>query len=346
MTLPLFGNPLSFSQIQTEMGGSNPISLSEYYAGGGLVPTGSVGFPSGGSATIIPSSGAISVNNFFGSSPLFIYTVSSFTSVGGLDINPTTMTAIGWNGTQRLRVKINSGVTVYDTGIVGAIRISGSFPSGIEILNEGTIVGRGGIGGNGASLDGLLFQFVNATAGNPGGSAITVGRVSTPYVGPTVIISNYGLIGGGGGGGGGGSSEGATVIGPKSVTYTYATGGGGGGGGRSSSSYPATGGSGGAATRAVTISSGSAGGNGTSSSAGNGGNGGSIPSVGLLGGNGGNGGDYGATGSTGGTGTGTKYGSEAAGGSGGAAIAGYSNASITNYGSGSYAGALLPSPIY
>jgi len=38
MTLPASGT-LSFSQIQTEFGGSNPISFSEYYKNGSNVPT-------------------------------------------------------------------------------------------------------------------------------------------------------------------------------------------------------------------------------------------------------------------------------------------------------------------
>lgn len=37
MVLPGSDNSLSFSQIQTEFGGENPISLSEYYRGGGIV---------------------------------------------------------------------------------------------------------------------------------------------------------------------------------------------------------------------------------------------------------------------------------------------------------------------
>lgn len=49
--LPSSG-PLSMSQIQGEFGGSNPISLSEYY----------------GAASGIPSSGAISIGNFRGKS--------------------------------------------------------------------------------------------------------------------------------------------------------------------------------------------------------------------------------------------------------------------------------------
>jgi hypothetical protein len=52
---------LSFSQIQTEFGGSNPISLSEYYKGGGLV------HPSAYDPNSIPTSGVISVHDFHGS---------------------------------------------------------------------------------------------------------------------------------------------------------------------------------------------------------------------------------------------------------------------------------------
>ena len=69
MTLPASG-PLSLSDIQTEFGGSNPISLSEYYAGGGLVPAGT-----SGTYGAVPSSGALSVQNFYGTSnyiPVYI----------------------------------------------------------------------------------------------------------------------------------------------------------------------------------------------------------------------------------------------------------------------------------
>lgn len=68
MALTAYPNQLSFSQIQTEFGGSNPISLSEYYAGNanGYVPAGTIGALNGGSVAI-PTSGAISVGNFHNS---------------------------------------------------------------------------------------------------------------------------------------------------------------------------------------------------------------------------------------------------------------------------------------
>jgi hypothetical protein len=61
---------LSLSEIQNEFGGGIPISLSEYYAGAGLVNPGTIGYaPPFGSPTVIPSAGSpISIGNFYGAS--------------------------------------------------------------------------------------------------------------------------------------------------------------------------------------------------------------------------------------------------------------------------------------
>ena len=66
MTLPVYTNPISLAQIQTEFGGINPASLSEYYAGGAYVRPGTVGYPTGGASVPIPTSGVIKFSNFFG----------------------------------------------------------------------------------------------------------------------------------------------------------------------------------------------------------------------------------------------------------------------------------------
>ena len=71
----------SLNDIQTEFGGSNPISISEYYSGGPLVPAGSPA-PNGP----IPSSGQISIGEFRGSTK-----ISYITATGG-----TTSTASGF----------------------------------------------------------------------------------------------------------------------------------------------------------------------------------------------------------------------------------------------------------
>jgi hypothetical protein len=70
MTLPTIpGSSISLSQIQTEFGGSNPISISEYYAGGSYVGSGKANATS----VAIPTSGTISFANFSGASAIQTY---------------------------------------------------------------------------------------------------------------------------------------------------------------------------------------------------------------------------------------------------------------------------------
>ena len=51
MVLQSAGSAIKFSEIQDEFGGTNPISLSEYYIGGGLVPATVIGGGSPGAFT-------------------------------------------------------------------------------------------------------------------------------------------------------------------------------------------------------------------------------------------------------------------------------------------------------
>lgn len=67
MPLPSSG-PLSLNDIQTEFGGANPIGLSEYYAGGTYVPSGTTG-----TNGAVPSSGAIGIFSFYGTSAIIAY---------------------------------------------------------------------------------------------------------------------------------------------------------------------------------------------------------------------------------------------------------------------------------
>jgi hypothetical protein len=100
MALPSSG-PLSLADIQTEFGGSNPISLSEYYAGGGLVPPGTTG-----TYGAVPSSGEISIRNFYGTaatgplsiiiSPSSLYNI--FSGTGTVTSDPATGIASGGSG--------------------------------------------------------------------------------------------------------------------------------------------------------------------------------------------------------------------------------------------------------
>tara|TARA_R110000772_G_scaffold119291_1_gene225266 strand:+ start:1681 stop:2337 length:657 start_codon:yes stop_codon:yes gene_type:complete len=58
---------IALSQIQTELGGANPISLSEYYRNGPYT---------GSSNTSVPTSGAISMSNFYGASGTTVFTTN------------------------------------------------------------------------------------------------------------------------------------------------------------------------------------------------------------------------------------------------------------------------------
>jgi hypothetical protein len=73
MPLPSSG-PISLSDIQAEFGGTNPISLSEYYKGGAYVLTTDY-------APNVPTSGAISLSNFYGARRTTLTTLT-FTTVG------------------------------------------------------------------------------------------------------------------------------------------------------------------------------------------------------------------------------------------------------------------------
>lgn len=81
MTLPSSG-AISLSDIQTEFGGSNPISLSEYYAGGAYVNAGT-----SGTYGAVPSSGAISLRNFYGTSKIFTYSGTMTQGSGPIGVN-------------------------------------------------------------------------------------------------------------------------------------------------------------------------------------------------------------------------------------------------------------------
>lgn len=172
MALPVSGT-LTLEQIRAEFGGSTPVSLSQYYRGGGLVTTNNTG---------VPTSGAISISNFYGAVRQFAFTISSNYSTPQ-DLR-TLALAAGWNGSDNL-LATNNAIISSNTTATPALSISGSFPNGVFFVNNSYIVGMGGAGGN------------TVETGNPGGTALGVGS--------SVTITNNGVLAGGGGGGGAGT---------------------------------------------------------------------------------------------------------------------------------------------
>lgn len=72
MTLQSTG-AISLGNIQTEFGGANPISMSEYYSGGAYVPSGTSGINGA-----VPSSGAIALSKFYGTTAESISIVDQY----------------------------------------------------------------------------------------------------------------------------------------------------------------------------------------------------------------------------------------------------------------------------
>jgi hypothetical protein len=220
-----------------------------------------------------------------------VFTATQSTSLNNANLRSLAIGA-GWDEVRALSFVINSGVIISSNDrTLPALTISGSFPNGVTLVNNGVIVGDGGDGGNGGS-----DTATNGVNGTAGGDAIVILSA--------VSINNLGTIAGAGGGGGGGGL--ALSGGPDDSLVQFF--GGCGGGGGASGSFSSNGG-----------------GPGTGTFIGNSGASGSYNSAGLGGtkashASGGNGGSWGAAGSNGGAGSYTA----GSGGAGGRSINGNS----------------------
>ena len=202
MTINYF-DPLSFrdiSQLFNTTTGSVP--LGSYYRGGLKVPNTA-------SNTLIPVQNAISVSNFYntaGRSQVFITIASNTYNFDVYAQRGSSYVA----GLTDITVVINSGVMVGSTSYtVPSFTIPATFSAtdSVSVINNGSIIGAGGTGGDGNST----------TVGAVGGTALNVSRPTS--------VANFGTLAGGGGGGGGGA-----VNVPNKGANTPGGGGGGGAG--------------------------------------------------------------------------------------------------------------------
>ena len=276
----------------------------------GLSPTATVSLNQANVRTLLGvPSGAISLNDAYGKANQFAFTISSNQTNANLR---TLAVNAGWNQTTKVVATISGGVYISSNSTgTPALNVNGSFPGGVELINNGFIVGMGGAGGNGAN------GFSTGGTASAGGLALSVSSAIT-------INNASGTIagGGGGGGGGGGSFQNA---------FCVSGGGGGGGGGRSSNAANSAGGARGTGNGGSY--DGQPGNAGTVSSAGTGGAGATASLA--RGGTGGTGGGWGSTGSNGAASPGPSCadrGNGGAGGSGGGAISGNSNITWTAFG--------------
>lgn len=269
MALPLSG-PISFNAINVELA----------VAG---TTTASLGQASYRALAGVPS-GAISLSNFYGKSSQFTFNITTANNVNFR----TAAIAAGWDQSAYVIGTIPSGNTIGSTSTGSpALTISGSFPGGVALINNGAIRGAGGNGGNGLGPTSGRDSYENLpVAGGGGGTAL---NVSSP-----VTIQNNGTVAGGGGGGGGGGGSRTSYLQQKTTQYELHAGAGGGGGagvnggtggtgmqsynlnpppaGNGGSGTATSGGAGGAATQGQYTTGGAGGGPGAAGVAGSNGN--------------------------------------------------------------------------
>ncbi len=194
MTVPV--NNVGMSHIQTEYGGSSPISLTEYYRGDQYVPINQLKSIHTDKQIPLVSGGRtqeISIGMFRGTAKKFIYAFTIYEQYTQFHLYDR-LVEVGWNEQVPVEVTVTvatSAHVVADHTGNYAINAGSTFPSGssMVLINNGFILGRGGRGGNTG-----IYGISAPTPGQDGGGAISINL-------PTRITNN-GVISGGGGGGG------------------------------------------------------------------------------------------------------------------------------------------------
>jgi len=155
MALPSSG-VLTLDDIQTEFGGTNPIGLSEYYRGGGLVPD------TAGNAGI-PTSGVISVTDFYGAAN----TIALNFATHGTGTNGASISI----GTARSTRMVHlSGYTTNAT-----------FPTSVSIGGvTATVLIRGGAFTSNGQLGNLWQAYAKVPTGTT--ATVTVSTAATYYI--------------------------------------------------------------------------------------------------------------------------------------------------------------------
>ena len=198
---------VTLADIQLEFGGTAPISLNEYYRGGAYVPNGA-------GTSSIPTSGAISLQNFRGTSKTatVTYAIIGGGGAGGFGVNDhgeeyrgtfgaaggsssisgpnfQTSTAAGGAGGQ------NCGGNRGTVGTAGVSTVYGSGGAGGALNTAGGAAsGRGAGGGGGGGDDGSTYDAGGCSGfGGSAGTRLT-GTLAVVY-GTTLTVA----IGGGGG---------------------------------------------------------------------------------------------------------------------------------------------------
>jgi hypothetical protein len=192
---------VTLADIQQEFGGTEPISLSEYYRGGTYVPDGA-------GTALIPTSGPISMNNFRGASKTvtITYAIIGGGGAGGFGVSDEgennrgtfggsggassisgdefqTITAAGGSGGQ------NCGGNRGTVGTAGASTVYGSGGAGGALNSSGGAASGYGAGGGGGGGDrGSTFDSGGCSGFGGGAGTRLTGTVEVDY-GTTLTVS-------------------------------------------------------------------------------------------------------------------------------------------------------------
>lgn len=195
MPIPSSG-PISLFDIQSSAGGTDPISITEYYKGGTYIDASWI-------APNVPTSGEISIGNFYGAYPNVIgqavyTTVGTYSWVCPANVYSISIVCVGAGGSGNYSAAASdssfSGAAGTLTGGGGYSYVGGS-GTAFGSLSTGTV--GGGNGGNGGTGGG------NRGGGGAGGyQGNGGGGANAPYcIGSGGGVGVYGGTGGGAGGG-------------------------------------------------------------------------------------------------------------------------------------------------
>lgn len=156
--------PLSIQDIVNEFGGTAPHRLNEYYRGGGLVPDSPVN-------NNIPTSGAISLENFYGSTNVLLVNYEIIGGGGGggsgADDREPLRGTFAPDGSAS-SISLGSTVLVTASGGRGGENHGGPRP-GDGLPGESTAYGPGGTGGSLRSTGGSAPSTSYGAGGGGGG---------------------------------------------------------------------------------------------------------------------------------------------------------------------------------
>ena len=158
MAVPSSG-ALDFTDLQDEFGGSNPISISEYYRGGSLVPTNN---------TDVPTSGTVALSDFYGAVNEIGVTASAAASANLKTLFDNT-SAGSWASAVPKKYTINNGTTM------GILTAPASMGGTLAINNSGNIRGEGGNSSGEAGHTAMTVQSTGITINMLSGSTLSGG---------------------------------------------------------------------------------------------------------------------------------------------------------------------------